>query len=47
VKEAIKKKERDLYHEGHKLALNVHTPLSTNYRPELNFSKPLDTDYAN
>jgi hypothetical protein len=47
VKEAIKNVERDLHQEGLKLALHVHTPLSTNYRPELDFSEPLDADYAN
>jgi hypothetical protein len=47
IKEAIKNIERDLHQGGLKLALHVHTPLSTNYRPELDFSEPLDADYAN
>jgi hypothetical protein len=30
-----------------KLPTNIHTPLVTSYRPELDFSSPLEEDYAN
>ncbi len=31
---------------GKKLPLNVHTPLSCSYRPELDFSMPLDDEFT-
>jgi len=47
VKEAIRTIESDLLSMNMKLPANIHTPLVTSYRPDLDFSSPLEEDYAN
>ncbi len=47
VKEALRTVEKQLLDEGLKLPKNVHAPLPTSYRPELDFTLHLDADHMN
>lgn len=47
VKETIQTFDNDLLAVNMKLPANIYTPLVTSFHPELDFSLPLEDDYAN
>ncbi len=46
IKDALHNLECNLQHMGKRLPTNITTPLSSNYRPELDVSPYLDEDFT-